>query len=189
MAANEAVGGSERAEFAAYVCDETAKKIFEPIAAENGWSPEHIHFGGVANAVRSLGVVPSPKFLVVDLSESDDARADINSLAEVCEPGTVVLALGSQNDVKLYRDLLNSGINDYLLKPLALDDVRDATEAAKAALNAQGAPEEEPDEGTRVIAVVGVRGGIGTSFVASNVAWVEANIQGRKTALLDLDLQ
>ena len=189
MAANEGVGGDERADFAAYVCDEAAKKVFEPIAAENGWSPEHIHFGGVANAVRSLGVVPSPRFLVVDLSESDDPRADVSSLAEVCEAGTVVLALGSQNDVTLYRDLLNSGINDYLLKPLTIDVLREATEAAKEALYAQTMPAEEAEEANRVIAIVGVRGGIGASFVASNVAWAEANIQGRKTALLDLDLQ
>jgi pilus assembly protein CpaE len=189
MAANEDVAGGERADFAAYVCDETAKKVLEPVATENGWSPDHIHFGGVANAVRSLGVVPSPRFLVVDLSESDDPRADINSLAEVCEPGTVVLALGSQNDVTLYRDLLNSGINDYLLKPLTIDVLRDAAEAAKEALFAQDAPEETGEEETRVIAIVGVRGGIGASFVTSNVAWVEANTHGRKTALLDLDLQ
>ncbi|MCH8202291.1 MAG: pilus assembly protein CpaE [Proteobacteria bacterium] len=189
MAANEGVGGDERADFAAYVCDEAAKKVFEPIATENGWSPDHIHFGGVANAVRSLGVVPSPRFLVVDLSESDDPRADISSLAEVCEAGTVVLALGSQNDVTLYRDLLNSGINDYLLKPLTIDVLREATEAAKEALHAQTMPAEVAEEASRTIAVVGVRGGIGASFVACNVAWVEANTYGHKTALLDLDLQ
>lgn len=189
MAADDAAGADERGDFAAYVCDETAKKVLEPIVTENGWSPDHVHFGGVANAVRSLGVVPSPRFLVVDLSESDDPRADINSLADVCEPGTVVLALGAQNDVSLYRDLLNSGIHDYLLKPLTTDVVRDAIETAKEALYAQDMPDEMGEEETRVIAFVGVRGGIGTSFIASNVAWVQGHQKKRKTALLDLDLQ
>ena len=43
---------------------------------------------------------------------------DINGLAEVCEPGTVVIAAGQVNDVRLYRDLVASGIQDYILKPL-----------------------------------------------------------------------
>ena len=43
---------------------------------------------------------------MVDLSESGDPLNDINALAEVCEPGTVVIAVGQVNDVRLYRDLL-----------------------------------------------------------------------------------
>lgn len=190
MAANpqNSGAGDDRAEFGAYVCDEASKEALEPIAMENGWSPEHIHFGGIANAVRSLGVVASPRFLIVDLAESDDERSDISELADVCEPGTVVLALGTQNDVTLYRDLLNSGINDYLLKPLTAEVLRDATEAAKAALYAQDMPDEVIDEENRVVGIVGVRGGIGASFVATNVAWISAHNYNKSTALLDLDL-
>ena len=37
-----------------------------------------------------------------------DPLNDINALAEVCEPGTVVIAAGQVNDVRLYRDLVAS---------------------------------------------------------------------------------
>jgi pilus assembly protein CpaE len=66
---------------------------------------------------------------MVDLSESGDPLNDINALAEVCEPGTVVIAVGQVNDVRLYRDLLASGIHDYLLKPLSASQLRDCLTA------------------------------------------------------------
>ena len=50
----------------------------------------------------------SPQILFVDLSESGDPLNDINALAEVCEPGTVVIAAGEVNDVRLYRDLVST---------------------------------------------------------------------------------
>ena len=38
----------------------------------------------------------------------------------------MVIAVGQVNDVRLYRDLLASGIHDYLLKPFTVDQLRDA---------------------------------------------------------------
>ena len=35
-------------------------------------------------------------------------------------------------DVRLYRDLLSSGIHDYLLKPLSAGQLRDALTTAQA---------------------------------------------------------
>ena len=84
--------GGDREAFAAFVTDDNSAKILAPIAAEFGWPPERIQTGGIANAVRALTVMTSPEFLIVDLSDSGDKRGDINALAEVCEPGTVVMA-------------------------------------------------------------------------------------------------
>ena len=105
--------------FAAYICDETALDVLRPVVIELGWQPEKCNKGGLRNAIQSLSVAASPNILMVDLSESGDPLNDINALAEVCEPGTVVIAIGQVNDVRLYRDLLASGIHDYLLKPLS----------------------------------------------------------------------
>src|SRR3546814_6137121 len=92
--------------------------------------------GGLRNAVQSLSVSASPNILFVDMSESGDPINDINALAEVCEPGTVVIAAGQVNDVRLYRDLLSSGIQDYLLKPLSLVQVRESLTMAQEMLTA-----------------------------------------------------
>ena len=111
-------GATTRDPFSAYICDDATADTIRPVCAEMGWPVEKINKGGLRNAVQSLSVSASPNILFVDLSESGDPLNDINALAEVCEPGTVVIAAGEVNDVRLYRDLVASGIQDYLLKPV-----------------------------------------------------------------------
>jgi pilus assembly protein CpaE len=181
-------GQSTREPFAAYVCDETTAETLRPIAAELGWSVDKVYKGGLRNAVQSLSVAASPQILLVDLAESGDPLSDINGLAEVCEPGTVVIAAGQVNDVRLYRDLIASGIQDYLLKPLHPDAMREAFGHAQAMLNAPKLAEASVDRPHCAIAVIGTRGGVGASTVATSTAWLLAEREKRTTALLDLDV-
>ena len=174
--------------FVAFVCDETTAEILRPIAVELGWSPEKVNKGGLRNAVQTLSVSASPNILFVDLSESGDPLNDINALAEVCEPGTIVIASGQVNDVRLYRDLVASGIHDYLLKPLNPDALRDAFAQAQAALNAPKLAEAGTDRPHCAVAVIGTRGGAGASTLATSLAWLMGERLGRSTALLDLDV-
>ncbi len=180
---------SEREPFGAYVSDTETAQLLEALAREQGWQAERIHKGGIANAVRSLSVMRSPEFLIVDLSESADPLADINALADVCERGTLVLAVGSMNDVRLYRDLLSSGIHDYLLKPLDPTLLRESVLLALSTMAEQPQQQAEPAPSEkRSVAVIGVRGGVGTSTLATGLSWILAEEQKVKVALLDLDL-
>ena len=181
-------GVGTREPFVAYVCDETSAETMRPIVSELGWSPDKVHKGGLRNAIQSLSVSASPHILMVDLAESGDPLNDINALAEVCEPGTVVIAAGQINDVRLYRDLIASGIQDYLLKPLHPDMLRDAFGHAQTILNAPKTVEAQAERPHCAIAVIGARGGVGASTVATSVAWLLAEKEGRSTALLDLDV-
>jgi len=174
--------------FAAYICDEAALEALRPVITEMGWQAEKCHKGGLRNAVQSLSVTASPNILMVDLSESGDPLNDINALAEVCEPGTVVIAVGQVNDVRLYRDLVASGIQDYLLKPLSAGQVRDALISAQAIF---AAPRNNEAAGAKrhvSTAIVGTRGGVGASMLATSLAWQFSNDHKMPTALLDLDV-
>ena len=106
----------------------------------------------------------------------------------VCEPGTVVIAAGQVNDVRLYRDLLSSGIQDYLLKPLSLDQVRESLTMAQTMLSAPKHADMHDDKPHHMMAVVGVRGGVGASMVSTSLAWAISEQAERQTALLDLDV-
>ena len=181
-------GIAHREPFAAYVCDEITAEALRPIASELGWSVDKIFKGGLRNAIQSLSVSASPQILFVDLAESGDPLNDINALAEVCEPGTVVIAAGQVNDVRLYRDLVASGIQDYLLKPLHPEMLRDAFGHAQVLLNAPKHVEETTDRPHCAIAVIGTRGGVGGSTIATSLAWLLADKEKRSTALLDLDV-
>lgn len=180
-------GGHMRDPFNAFVCDEATYEIVRGICIEMGWPPEKVNRGGLRNAVQSLSVSASPAILFVDMSESGDPLNDINGLAEVCEPGTVVIAAGQVNDVRLYRDLLSSGIQDYLLKPFGPDQFREVLVQAQAVFAAprEGAGSERPH---MTAAIIGTRGGAGASTIATSLAWLMSAKAGRMTALLDLDV-
>ena len=174
--------------FAAFICDETALDVLRPVVIEMGWAPEKCAKGGLRNAVQALSISASPAILMVDLSESGDPLNDINGLAEVCEPGTVVIAIGQVNDVRLYRDLLASGIHDYLLKPLSAGQLRDALTQAQAVFSAPKGGDGETAKSHVSTAVVGTRGGVGASTLATSLAWLFSTDFKMPTALLDLDV-
>jgi pilus assembly protein CpaE len=174
--------------FAAYICDDAALDVLRPVVIEMGWQPEKCNKGGLRNAVQSLSITASPNILMVDLSESGDPLNDINALAEVCEPGTVVIAIGQVNDVRLYRDLLASGINDYLLKPLSPGQIRDALINAQATFASPKNTDGGSIQKHVSTAVIGTRGGVGASTLATSLAWLFSADEKMPTALLDLDI-
>jgi pilus assembly protein CpaE len=181
-------GNALREPFTAFVCDEMTAEQIRPIATELGWPSDKVNKGGLRNAVQTLSVSASPNILFVDLSESGDPLNDINALAEVCEPGTVVIAAGQVNDVRLYRDLVASGIQDYLLKPFSPDQLRDAFLHAQAVFNAPKHVETSAERPHIMTAVIGARGGAGASTIATSIAWLMGERAQRSTALLDLDV-
>jgi pilus assembly protein CpaE len=181
-------GAAQRDPFAAYICDENTAEKIRPVCIELGWQIEKINKGGLRNAVQSLSVSASPNILFVDLSESGDPLNDINALAEVCEPGTVVIAAGEVNDVRLYRDLVASGIQDYLLKPFSTDQLRDAITHAQSVLNGPRNVEAAVERPHMMTAVIGTRGGVGASALAASLAWLMSDTHKWSTAMLDLDI-
>lgn len=141
--------------------------------------------GGIAKAVGYLSEQRSPHLLLVDISGLELPLSRVQSLADVCEPGTNVIAIGDHNDVDLYRDLVDSGVSDYLVKPLSRDLLARAL-----------APKTTTDESGKaglklgkMVSFIGARGGVGTTTLAGNLAWHLANRQSRRVALVDLDLQ
>ncbi len=184
-------GGSNAARepFMAFLCDDKTIDTMKATLSEFNWTNDKVFKGGMRNAIQTLSVSASPQILMIDLSESDDPLADINSLAEVCEPGTVVLTMGKVNDVGFYRDLLASGIHDYLLKPTTADKLRETFLSAQTALFSPKTAQDDETKPKQLVLVVGVRGGVGVSMIATSVAQLLSKEGNLKTALLDLDIQ
>ena len=178
------VGGET---IAAFVCDDAAKESVAAAFSEQGISGE-ISVGGVAAAIEHLKNAVSPRLMIVDLSNSSNPMDDIDSLAEVCDPGTSVITIGAANDVALFRDLLAAGVADYLIKPVSPTTLSNAiVNATQHHHRAESVPDlHKPG---RMIAFIGSRGGVGTSSMAMNCASIMAQEQGRRVILVDLDLQ
>ncbi len=183
----DAGGGAlrHRDPFAAFVTDDASRQAAVTAANEQGWTGALIADGGVAGAIESLSDVPTPRVLLIDISESTDPFRDMNRLAEVCMEGTRVIALGKVNDVEMFRRLIQAGVDDYLVKPVSATTL---SRAFTAVGRDKGAAREGGALG-RLIVVLGARGGIGTTTLAANLAWIVAHEQNRRSMLVDLDLQ
>ncbi len=139
------------------------------------------HTAGAAAA--DLARRGSPRLLVVDISEDEEPVARIRELAEVCEPTTGVVVIGTTNDIRLYRDLKDVGVVEYFFKPLVTKLV---THTCGTILS--GGNEERSSRVGKLALVVGVRGGCGATTVATTAAWQLAETGRRRVVLVDLDL-
>lgn len=168
----------------AFLADDVTRQTLSRLAGERKWFEPVIDGGGIEAAQRHLADGGSPDLLIVDLSGVGNPLGAIGQLADVCEPGTRVIALGSANDVKLYRALIEAGVADYLVKPVAAEDLARAIDQADGGSSSAPAAEAKG----QVVAVIGARGGVGASTVALNLAWLISQERARKVALVDLDL-
>ena len=132
------------------------------------------------SALRKVREGALPRILIMDLSESTSPISELSAARSVGGPDLKILALGTVNDVSLFRDLLAAGASDYLVKPLT-------REALALGLEKQAATTSPSGLG-QIIAFIGSRGGVGTTTTAVGCAWLLSDARKENTALVDLDL-
>jgi pilus assembly protein CpaE len=143
--------------------------------------------GTVDAALDKLGAGVEPGLLVIDLSNSSAPVADIEAIAAMGRIDLRIVALGTRNDVQLYRDLIRAGAADYLVKPLDPAALGAALTFTKEA-SGTGAVAKFPARLGSLALFLGARGGVGTTTAALNTAWLLAHELNQRTALVDLDL-
>ena len=171
--------------FLAGVADATSRDVVRRAAAELGWPASAVRDGGAAALRELLRDAPAPAVLLADVSGAADVTAEMEALAEVCEPHTRVIVIGETNDIGLYRNLMRMGVSDYLVKPLDSVALHEALRRAEQTLS----PEPAPAGVARTLAIVGSRGGVGATSLAVSIAWELSHERGLRTVLADLDLQ
>lgn len=176
-------GGGEVAitgNIVAFTQDESTQAALANLA-HNGIAPNtSVVPGGLSTAVAAGA--PDCAVLLVDITDSPDPVADVQHLSE--RGAKHIIATGPVNDVTLYRALTNAGAVDYLVSPIAEAELARALTAPR-----RGEVAEVSELTSSACAVIGVRGGVGATTVSVSLAWLLAHEYGRKTALLDLDLQ
>ena len=185
---NEAGNGSlANEQLAAFLSDPETRTVVQSVVAE-GWPNAVLQDGGLSAALGALSQNPSPPILIVDLSGSEDPNAGARSLLALCDPATRVIAIGTVNDIAYYRRLSELGVSDYLVKPVEPDTLVKALEAGTRPRPVLRAVEDEEME-RNIVSVVGVRGGVGATTLAVNLAWIVGHEMQRNCAIVDLDLQ
>ncbi len=133
--------------------------------------------GGLRAAVAALGEGQSAQLVIVDIDGVGYPAGALHELAEVCEVGTAVIAVGSYDTARTGREILLAGVSDYLVKPI------DAA-AVRAAVARATADDDDFDAGGRVAGFAGT-GGSGATTLAATTA-LRAAEQGRYVSVLDL---
>ena len=140
-----------------------------------------VHMGGIATAIEFYQSAPTPNLIILESrQEPRELLNGLRRLADHCDPTTKVVVIGHYNDVGLYRDLIRSGVSEYMVAPISLADI-------VAVISGIFVDPEAPPIG-RSVAFVGAKGGAGSSTVAHNVAWTMATLFGSEVVVMDLDL-
>jgi len=138
------------------------------------------HNGGLDGAIETYRSNPTPNLIIVETSLSpEEIPSALERLAAVCDAATRLIVLGHVNDVLLYRELIRSGVSEYIVLPAAALTIVDAISELFAAEGA--APIG------RTIGFISAKGGSGGSTVAHNVAWAISQHLRQDTLILDLD--
>ena len=144
----------------------------------SGFPDANVWPGDLRAAAAALGQGHSPRIVFVDIDDIAYPAGAIYELATVCEVGTIVIAFGSADTARFSREILLSGVSDYLVKPISAAAVREA--AARAA----GSAAISSMEGW-LVGFAGT-GGSGTTTLAAATALVAAE-RGRYVSVLDLN--
>ena len=169
----------------AYLLDADSEGVVRRCFADLGYSNAPIVRGGIDTAVEQLTRRGWPHSLIVDVSGLGDPMPEINRLAEVCDPETEVIVVGDCNDIVLYRDLKAAGVAEYFFKPLVGSLV---ARAVSGIVNGSQTLQSGGRSG-RLVCMLGARGGVGTTTIATNLAWHLAEDLRRRVLLLDLNLR
>lgn len=177
----------DRPALIAFVTDEASEAMLRG-GLSTVVEPLQFRRGDVRTATRALGREPTPSVLLVDISGIEDPVGALVALAAVCTPDVRVLVIGEQAGIGFYRQLTRElGVTEYLHKPLTRDMV--AKMFGPQFAGETSAAESDTGQGGKVIAVCGVRGGVGATTVAVNLALHLAEVSRGYVALLDLHLR
>ena len=167
----------------AFCEDHGFTEVLQVAAEDRRLSKAHvsIHMGGATAAVAHYQESPTPNLIIIESSlPRVQLLEELDRLAECCDAGTKVMIVGRWNDVILYRELLKRGVSEYLVSPVQ------PIQFMESLSNLYNNPEADPVG--HVFAFIGAKGGVGSSTVCHNTAWMLSEALKNNVIVADLDL-
>jgi pilus assembly protein CpaE len=185
LPAEQAPARPDRKDIVAFVADAETESVLRDGLSDAAPRGIEFHRSNIRGAIETLRDEATPRVLVVDVSGEGRPLTALESLSDVVEPDVHVLLIGEFNDVNFYRHATRIlGVKEYLFKPITRDMV--ARHFGPVITNRSRRPESL--QGGRVVTITGVRGGVGASTIAINLAWHLGKRANRHTVLVDADL-
>ena len=179
--------GDGMVECIAFVGDNQTHGVVASVLGEHFKEPQ-VRDGSTAQVIEYLSEATPPAVLIVDLSDAGSPLTAIMSLTAALTEETRIIGIGEVNDISLYREIIDAGATDYIVKPVTEKALTLALQRVNEPAPTEAGPETAERKQQR-IAVIGSRGGVGVSTVATNLAWYCGETNKSKTVLVDLDLE
>ncbi len=132
-------------------------------------------------SLRRLG----PELVIVDLQDDPDLGVKFIQFLMEGAAGQKVIAAGPTLEPELLLAAMRAGISDYLPKPVSVESLAEAVQRSTQQLG-RASGTRQPGQ---VYTFFSSKGGSGSTTIATNFAIVLHKLSGRRTLLVDLDLE
>ncbi len=128
-----------------------------------------------------------PELIIADFNGDPVASLRYIRLLSDARPSRLFLGAGPELPPKLLIEAMRAGVSEYLPMPV---EPRQLDEALRRVGRKLGrGPSAGTKEGARIVAFAGAKGGTGATTAAVNAAVHAHALTGRRTLLLDLDVE
>jgi pilus assembly protein CpaE len=169
----------------AFISDPATEQVLRDGMGDLAANGMEIRRGTVRTAIAAMAKMQTPEVLIVDIAGEEQPLHALGELSDVVEPGVRVLVIGDTDDVDFYRHITRGmGVMEYIFKPIT----REAVARHFAPLITRKTIGQDATRGGRVIAVMGARGGVGSTTIAGNLAWLLGVMAKRHTVFVEADI-
>jgi pilus assembly protein CpaE len=134
---------------------------------------------GNLDPLHGLDVLPD----ILVLGIGSDSLAELEALVKRTGPKPALIALGDAVQPAVMRLAMQAGARDFLSLPISAEELNAALERLEPEVA------ERSSSRARMVALIGSKGGIGTTALAVNLAHVFQTVSNYRTALVDLDVR
>ena len=136
--------------------------------------------------IRALRLL-HPELVILDIEEAPDLGIKLAQFLGESTPGIRFIAAGPLLQPEHLLTAMRAGVADYLTKPVNGEAFRAALDRIRPTF--AGGVKDAPKAPGKVYAFYSPKGGAGTTTTATNFAVILHRLTGKRTLLVDLDLE
>ncbi|MDX1623554.1 MAG: AAA family ATPase [Gemmatimonadota bacterium] len=128
-----------------------------------------------------------PEVIFLDLEENPDLGCKLATFLTESHPERKLIATGGESSPEFLMKAMQAGVSEYLPKPVEPEALAGAIGRVRRKIgNGRGGEGRTPGE---LLAFFAAKGGAGSTTVATNLAIQIHRLTGKKTVVVDLDLE
>ena len=165
-------------------------RVREVALPERGVAPPleiHVPFNELGDGHLKALRDASPEVIFLDVGQHPATGINLAQFLAEQNPHARLVAAGPSLSAEVLMAAMRAGISEYLVKPVAGEEVAHAIDATLR--RTRGTEAEAQQQPGQIFAFFGPKGGSGSTTLATNLAIHLHRLTGKRTLLADLDLE